>query len=295
MLCSEYDVPFLRNLTPYTGLGFFTNSNHLGYFLAMSVMCMVGMYFASLDSMKDPGEVSNKEKKKMMFYICSYVVNIYALIINDTLGAYVAIVISLIILMCIWGKREKNNGHKIDVKLWVPITVIVISTGISAAGMIDTKLNSTIGESLVTLIADILKITHKSEGYRNAGSGRWGLWLDAVKCIKQRPILGYGPDVLVDKSGNVLITDVPHNEYIECAYYLGIPGLVMYLGGLVGLYISKIKNKVKLSTETLVSMIALLSYLISAFFGVRKFYTAPFMYMFMGLIIKDNATKLKKN
>ena len=88
--------------------------------------------------------------------------------------------------------------------------------------------------------------------------------------IFERPIVGYGPDVMHNKADRWAI-DSAHNEYLECAFFLGIPGLFLYLGGLFTVLVNKCKHLKELSSTTIVAAGAAIAYLISAFFGVRKF------------------------
>lgn len=293
MLSFEYGVPFLKDFTADTGVSTFANSNHFGYILAMAIMCMAGMYFMYMQ--EDSEEDKKKRNQRLYLFLASYVINTYALMINDTLGVFFAVSLGLIALMVFWRIRI----GKLSFKHFIPIVVLVVLTAISFTGAIDNILGSSIGKSLVRLWKDLFVIKNKTEGLRQAGTNRMGLWLDAIKAIKKRPILGYGPGIQYDSNWNRFIETAPHNEYLECALYLGIPGLVMYLGGLITLCVDRCKKLKNLDYTDIVAAGALIGYLISSAVGARRFYTSPYMFIFLGMLITwkakdDIVTKTKE-
>ncbi len=137
---------------------------------------------------------------------------------------------------------------------------------------------------MVVFVSDLFKVKQKTEGYRHAGTDRIGLWIDTIKRISEKPIVGYGPDIVVDRENNYIIWNTPHNEFLECAFFLGIPGLVLYLGGLISLCIKKCKNITKLSMNELMMGGIIIGYLASSFFGVRKYNTVCYFFIFIGLL-----------
>lgn len=283
MMAFEWNIPFFRGFSAATGVTVYTNRNHYGYIIAMSGAVMIGMYLKCI--------YEKASTKNRLFYIVSFALSMYVLMINDTLGAYLAIVLSYPVMLVLW----KASGKKLGAKQFVPFAVIAVVTAMSACEMIPTTLDTTIGQSLVILWKEIFMIAEKAEGYEDAGSLRMIIWMKTVELIGLHPITGLGPDIMFDKVGNYLI-DTPHNEYLECAAYLGIPGLILYLGGLFTAFACKCKKIKELSVETLVAAGAIISYLISAFVGVRKFNTVCYFFMFMGLIIGSKClTKTERN
>lgn len=279
MLSYEYDIPVLKEFTPpLTGLAVFTNSNHFGYYLAVAIMCMIGQYYILVQCKEKLNRADNLWK---YVYLISAIFNIYTLIINDTLGAYFGIVFATIFLAIIWKIRFGEFG----IRYWIPIIAIIVLTILSYFDIITSKLGSTIGGSLVGFVFDILKIKHKSSDYKLAGSRRIKIWLETIERIKAHPIIGYGPDMMFDADGNILMESSPHNEFLECAFFLGIPGLIMYLGGLISLFVDRCKRLKKLSPMAVMAAGVVFAYLVSSFFGVRKYHTSPYFYMFLGMLL----------
>lgn len=288
MLGYEYDIPFLKDFTvPLTGLSVFTNQNHYGYYLDVAIMCMTGLYFSSLEA-KRKGEKNSMAWR--VTYLISSVVNLYALILNDTLGSYLAVLFGTIFLMIVWRARF----GKMNVWYWIPIASNVALTALSYYGIITSKAGTTIGCSLVAFVADLLTLKHKGDSH-NAGTGRIRIWKETIARIKEHPILGYGPDMMYDCEGNALLETTPHNEFLECAFFLGIPGLILYLGGLFKLFADRCKGLKKLTTYQLMAAGVVFGYLASSFFGVRKYHTSTYLYMFLGLLLLESGQETVKD
>lgn len=289
MLGFEYNIPIFKDFTvPVTGVSVFTNQNHYGYYLTVAIMCMTGLYFSSLEAKRN-GEKSSRAWR--ITYLVSSMVNMYSLVLNDTLGAYFAVLFGTIFLMIVWRARF----GKMNAWYWIPIAFFVTLTVLSYFDLITSKAGTTIGHSLVVFVADLLKLKHKSEGYELGGSRRIKIWKETIARIKEHPILGYGPDMIFDAEGNALMETTPHNEFLECAFFLGIPGLVLYLGGLIKLFIDRCKGLKALSCYQIVAAGAVFGYLASSFFGVRKYHTSPYLYMFLGLLLLKNGQEAVKN
>ena len=286
MLSFEYDIPVLKAISAAPGVSVYTNSNHYGYMITMSAIAITGLFYYLLI------QENNKHRKcGIVFCLASLILQSFAIIVNDTLGSYFAILFSFIIMPVIWwGKTKRINAVYL-----IPLLILLLLTVISYFGVIPTKLGSTIGQSLIVFMEDLFKIKHKSDGYRKAGTNRMGLWIDTIKKIKERPIVGYGPDITVDRNNNYILTNTPHNEFLECAFYLGIPGLIMYLGGLFSLCGKKMKELKDLSWYSMIAAGVIVAYLISSFFGVRKFNTVCYFYMFLGLLIGSELRDENKN
>ena len=103
--------------------------------------------------------------------------------------------------------------------------------------------------------------------------------------IKERPLLGYGPDNLkahyVQRDAKL---DRAHNEPLERAVATGIPSAVIYYAAIVWALWEFIKSKKSWKCESrFSSMMATVGYIVSSFVGVFLFYTGGFFFMFLGL------------
>lgn len=289
-LSFEYNIPFFKEFTvPITGLSVYTNQNHYGYYLAVAIMCMTGLFFTSLE---EKNRNVKGRRAWAVVYLLSALANMYTLVLNDTLGAYLAVLFALVFLMVIWRIRF----GKMNALYFVPIVFLGILTVLSYTGMIMSKAGNTVGFSLVAFLMDIMKVKRK-ESVNNFGTGRLRIWKETIGRIMEHPILGYGPDMMFDFYGDMLLETTPHNEFLECAFFLGIPGLVLYMGGLIKLCVDRCKGLKKLTPYQLTAAGVVLGYLISSFFGVRKFNTSTYLYMFLGMLMLEkgqNVVEMEK-
>lgn len=82
--------------------------------------------------------------------------------------------------------------------------------------------------------------------------------------------------------------DRPHNLLIQLATTSGIVGLITYMGGiamilLVGLKTMKLENDIHV-----ISFACVLAYLVSAMFGNSMYYTSPYFFIFLGILMFEN-------
>ena len=82
--------------------------------------------------------------------------------------------------------------------------------------------------------------------------------------------------------------DRPHNLLIQLATTSGIIGLLTYVGAITmmllrGLRTMKLENDVHV-----ISFACVLAYLISAMFGNSMYYTSPYFFIFLGILMFEN-------
>ena len=116
----------------------------------------------------------------------------------------------------------------------------------------------------------------------------------AFDAIKERPLLGYGPDSdVIALTG----TDRPHNEFIQHALFLGIPALIMYIAALVTLFLHQIKHLRKLNYTVLIAAGVVIGYLAGSITGNTMFYTTYYFFMMLGFAAgrEDDSPLLEKS
>ncbi len=282
MLSLEYNIPFFYNFTGYCGCSVFTNSNHYGYYLAMSLPLMAGMFYVNIEETQD-----SKKGIWSIIYILSFAINMWAMVINDCMGGFLGVFFALVFMLIFWKIRRRKLGFY----HFLPMIILIIFVYLSYIGVIKSLLGTTTGTSLAVLLQDIFNVAGRKVGYEKAGSNRILLWKQAIEAISNRPILGYGPDMMYDRWGQPVVSMTPHNEFLECALFMGIPGLVMYLGGLIYLFVNRVRKLKELPFITLVFACSVIGYQISAFFGVRKFHTVAYLFMFIGFLLNKEQDK----
>ena len=246
------------------GSGVFLNINHAGYYLSMSAMC--GAYLAITEK---------KSKTKSAIYIIMFGLIAGALVSNSSLGPYLATLSALIssVILAVWLNK---------ILLSRVITVIVVF-------FISTIIVSAIDGSLLValqLFGIELGMIASGQVELDMGSNRLELWKLGVDFIVERPLFGYGPAGLTYAYKEVLGShNRPHNEFIEHAATIGIPGLLFYVMALFN-YLKKFYlNRNRVSTLSIGLLCIAISYLVSSLLGVTMFHTSAFFFMFSGLSI----------
>lgn len=241
--------------------GAFYNTNHSAYFMVISLFATIG--YAAL---------ANTPVKKLLG-IGLYIVNLWCLIINDTFGAYLAVIVGLVFMSVL---------HFVKYRKVKPIVVIsIILFGVISVWT-DYKTNI-ISKNFGVLSSDTENISKNDVRAGEAGSGRWDLWVKGFDYVKRHPVLGCGPDCMPIDSETGEILMLPHNEYLQYAMEIGIPATFLYIAGLILLLVQRIKRIKSTEESAVYDCAAVAGYCASAFFGVVIFYTAVYYFIFLGM------------
>lgn len=237
----------------------YLNTNHFAYVLTIGIMALAGLV------------VIEEKKVNKVIALVLMGFNVWALIMNDTFGSYVAVMIGMVFFAIIMLVSDKERYK----------TVITVLTVFIAVSVAMNTYNNSIGTNFRITVDDANNFETNDKG----GSGRVGLWKKAIEYIGERPVFGFGPEGLYDKFlKNEVTNDRPHNEYLQHAVFLGIPALLCYLVALISLLITMLKNLKSLSKEMLVMGAIVFAYCVSAFFGNTLYYTTPYYFIFLGAI-----------
>jgi O-antigen ligase len=118
-----------------------------------------------------------------------------------------------------------------------------------------------------------------------AGTGRGSLWRLTIESIARRPVFGWGTEGIADylKANSLDGNNRPHNEYLQYAAFYGIPAALVYITALCSIYRKAFKQLAELPAINICALLAGAGYLFSACFGNTMFYTAPFLFIMLGL------------
>lgn len=247
----------------------FYNVNHLGYYLSIS--SLLGAFIF----------LNNKKHKYL--YLLFYIISIAALISNNTFGSYLGILISLLILLIIFIKNKQP----------VKNIILIILPFILLSLFITNKNNSIVITNFKDLFKDTKEITESykqnknfdGEEIKKAGN-RMELWTNGVKIIKERPLLGYGLENIQTEYAKYNVNaDRPHNCFLEIWLNMGVIGVIIYLYYLLKQSQIIIKNIKTIDNITLGIYLSTISYFISSLFGNSMFYTTPYYFIFIGILI----------
>jgi hypothetical protein len=249
----------------------FVNFNHYGYYLAVTGLIAAYLF------------ITEKNKHLKISAAVCYVIICIEVMYVSALGTFLAVGVGLVfvIVTCIikYGKSLKT----------------LLSGGVTAAFVLIALLMNLTGSTDVvrdfteTLPNDIGMIAANDEDAWQAGSWRWLLWEVTADRIMERPVLGWGPEGIVNylkSSSTNLQTDGierTHNEYLQYAAFFGIPALICYLGGAMTIFIRGLVRRKTLTGAELAALAGAFGYLVSGFVGVSMFYHTPLCFVMLGL------------
>ncbi len=277
-------IPYMMSWQPQSTKGFvFNHFNHLAYYLCLAIMASHML----LTTMK-------QSRKDYALWLVMFSLLTAALVLNTSLGPYLAVIGGLVLSMVfnllhpsrqmepsgqLQQTRELRQLRQFRWRLALPIVLFI---GMTIA--INLFINY-LGNDLLNLGRDLANIAQGKSEASSAGTGRWNLWQLGLKYVAEKPIFGYGPDNL---GARYLIDGIspdgrPHNEFIQFAAMLGIPGLLFYVAGLLAHLSDFLKRWRRLDLAVIGVFATVGAYLISSLFGNTMFYTTPFFFMFLGL------------
>lgn len=279
--CIEHPTIFMNNTLEHS---VFAQFNHYGYYLMMSLMCSFGLF------------ITEKNKVLKVVNLVEYTVIGYALIFNDTFGCYLATSIVLI-LYCIYAlvKKKDRMVTLIAIGIFIILSVAITNDGKNLA----YENISSLGSDIKAIIIKVFNIEEESpeaeENFEKAGTSRMLLWKYGVEFIKERPVIGYGPDNLKEKYASVSVRqDRPHNLLIQLATTSGIPGMILYVTAVGIIVVRGIRDLIKNNGSGKIFLIIAVTYLISAMFGNSMYYTSPYYFIFLGFLMNCNLDKQKE-
>lgn len=254
------DGEIVKSAWKFTGA--YSNPNFFGYYLSMAVIYS-GYNF-----------VLNKDKIKYLYFLC-YVILATTLIFNNTLGSYIAVVVTLVLGLVFLYMYNKETLKK---------NLVLIMTMILLTALVTVITNEGVISSIIQTKNEIVDIAN-GEVDPKAGSGRMELWLGALQFIKEKPLFGYGCDNLLKPYERLGVDmDKTHNEYLQYMSECGIPTLIFYLSAIGILYVRRIRNIKSLKNIQLIFMGVCGAYLMSAFFGNTIIYIMPYFWMALAII-----------
>ena len=251
-LTTSLCVNYITNCYHYQSV--FYNTNHYGYYLLMSIILAAYLFL-------------NEEDKQMrIIYLVCEAIFTTTLILNNTMGAYLATLLTFIFAI-IWSFMNKEP--KKDILIFV--AVFLVATAISFI------YTNNVSSNFVGMFSDAGDMMTE-EDINAVGSGRGALWLVYTDVIKHYPIMGVGPENVGTSA---------HNTFLQIGAYTGLVGLVIYVSIFIAGVIGLIRIRHTISPQAKAAAFIVVGYLISAFFGVTMFYTAPYFYAILGICLYD--------
>ena len=134
------------------------------------------------------------------------------------------------------------------------------------------------------IAGEVFGFDYKFEDKKIEGSDGWdrlSMWRDCISDTAENPLFGTGVSTFQTNNPKYGLNN-PHNEYLQIFAAGGIPALMFYLAGLICLVVYSLKNK-KLSDVGFCSVVGIVSYAVSAFFGNTIAGIVPIFALVVGL------------
>lgn len=287
-----YDSKGIRVGHFFKGLtGSFYNLNHVGYYIVIGSMLVSGMVI-----------MSKKIVSKILWSVLA-IYSYYIMIINDTFGCYIAIMIALAIAGVLKLIADLKLLQKGTYKVWRvcldSLLPFILFVALSVSFVALSGEENTITKNFKTFGKDIKTVATSDDKDEEGktGSGRMKMWVATTNMIKENPVFGYGPDNLkAEYIKNEATLDRAHNEPLEKAVSVGIPATIVYYAGVVlaiAMFIKKRQNFMEPSS--FLPFMALLGYLVSSLFGVFLFYTAGYFVMMLAFVTSNEPEVIVSN
>ena len=255
----------------------FHNSNHYGYYILIVVLANALLY------------VYEKKAFLKIFNLISMCIATIVLVMNNTLGVFIASFFVLAAHVVYWfirsrQKSEEDRNYIKEAKKNLLYSIIAFSAFVFIIFIMSFNYD-TIFSSVIKLFSDVSDIIDDPLENDAAGSGRWRLWKGTAKYIVKKPFVGYGVEGLL----NTHHIGTPHNELLQYAAFFGIPTMLLYLAAVVLIIVRILKSSKKSDKITLICFCVSVGYLISSLFGVCIYYTTPFIFIFLGMAYSEYA------
>lgn len=244
----------------------FYQHNHYGYYLLMS-MITTAMLF-----------ITEKKLPLKILFIIEFAIAVFGLLINDTFGCQIAAIVALIFIVLVYSL------HKCKFKLitLIPIAVYVLTMLFSC--MISDGIKKSVINNYYQLINDTDALKNGlDEAERSTGVARIILWENTLDYISEKPFLGFAAEGTGDRlHAATNDNDRCHCEYLQYAVNYGIPAAIIYIAGIMTVYLRGLIRRKQLSEFNLIGLCVGFAYLVSAVVGNSMFYTAPFLFIMLG-------------
>ncbi len=264
MTAIDYIV-FDRYFNFATGDSMFFNSNHYGYYLLV-IAIFYATYFI----------LCQKAAKKILSIIC-FMLTVGVLLINNTLGCQLALIIGIIFIGIICSLAKAR----------FQVLTFVIFLAFLATCATGYVTSDTIRKNIDNNIYQLINDTNALKGDEHnssTGIARLVLWEHTINHISEKPLLGHSADKLLTRLEEETGMDGRcHCDYLHYAVCFGIPAAIIYIVAIFLIYLRGLKYKSSLNNTNLIGLCCAIAYLASAMVGSSMFYTAPFLFIMLGL------------
>lgn len=245
-----------------------------------------------------------KNRRLKLFYIFSIILFAFVILISETRAVYLGAVIGILYFLLFFPKQNKLIKYSIALLL-ISLFSIVLYVNINP------QLPKLLENKITKSIASQLSIK------KALADERFLAWKIVVKEIKEKPILGWGPENLsigFDKNYDSKIVwsvwwDRAHNIFLDVAVQAGILGMFAQIGLFFILFwkLQKTKKNIGLQETPNINkqivlhgiQTTLIGYLVAGFFSLDSLSVYIVLFFIIGYILyltkQDNLENIKNN
>lgn len=237
------------------------NSNFYAYFLTVLIMLSASLV------------LKENSRGRKIFAFAMLCMNTAILAINNTFGCFVACFVAFIFMIVADSLQKKKFSFAA-----LGLFGVFLAICFALSFWYESFFTQILG-----MFVDMRLILLNAENADDAGTLRWGLWRHTFDYIREKPWLGFGFEGVCDRLLEDAGQDKVHNEYLEYAADFGVPAALLYIGGLISIYIKALVKRAKVDGATFCALVAAFGYIGSAFFGNTTVYITPLFFIVLGL------------
>lgn len=253
-----WEVP-IANHPPYCSV--YYNVNFYAYFLTILIMLSASLV------------LKEKSTGRKIFAFAMLCMNTAILAMNNTFGCFVACFVAFIFMIVADSLQRKKFS-------FAALGLFGVFLGIS---FVMSFWYRSFFTQILGMFGDMRLILLNAENADDAGTLRWGLWRHTFDYIREKPWLGFGFEGVCDRLLEEAGQSKVHNEYLEYAADFGVPAALIYIAGLISIYIKALVKRAKVDGATFCALVAAFGYIGSAFFGNTMIFIAPLFFIVLGL------------
>ena len=251
----------------------FMNINHAAYYLCLALMCAASRLM-----------LSERKRLELLLWGAVFAVLATALLINQSLGPYLAVVLGLAVLL-VAGLIMKQGIWKRALSLCLIFAVV---TGIY---MLSTERLANDTEELandVTAIAEDNETVQGKRRFRPLAAVGGGGWIyPGTPCFRLRVPTIWASNM----RPRGIELDRPHCVPLQIAASLGLPALLFYLAALIVYIIRFCQRGPRTAILDLMLFATGAAYVASSLVGNSAFYTTPYFCLIWGMALRFTPLK----
>ena len=237
------------------------NLNFYAYLLTIFIMVSAALV------------LKDKNKGRKAFALVSFCMNTAVLAMNNTFGCFVACFVAFIFMIVADSLQRKK----------ISFAALGLFGLFLAINFVCSFWYQSFFTQILGMFGDMRMILLNDENADDAGTLRWGLWRHTFDYIKEKPWIGFGFEGVCERLLEEAGQSKVHNEYLEYAADFGVPAALIYIAGLISIYIKALVKRAKVDGATFCALVAAFGYIGSAFFGNTMVFIAPLFFIVLGL------------